>query len=603
MKGTLRKFAPVGILLFTLLTFNCLGQGTAFTYQGRLNDGGNPASGSFDLQFTLWDAVTNGNQMATTLTNAATRAGDGLFVVTLDFGGIFNGPACWLDVAVRTNGGGAFTELYPRQSLTPVPYAIFAGTTSNLSGTLPATQLSGTLAAAQLPVYVATNGASGVNLTGTFSGNGGSLTNYLAANLVNDITIISLVDNITAPSPATNFAFYPIDLTSSNFLTQGGRLAGPGYGSGGTYYAEALIETGAGGFPNDMNPNTMTETFSFEGNQFIAEISGYNNGYSIMVNGVDNFVTNITAEDYNNHYITVTFATSAKRTVQLNNCYPFQGVYVPVTNGWWSGPLTTTSLPKPRMVVLGDSFTEQGYAPAAQCEGPISQLQLLLPNLDIWGFGEGGTGFLNNNPGNGKTNLQARVNDVIRAKADYIVIWAGINDCGYVTNTALRNSFYQAVTNTLIPLQLGLPNARIAVVGPQFPRTAFPIGDVTVFNCALVLSNACNDTGVPYINPVAEPWITGNVLIPNSGNAVIYTSPTDTTHPTVPAGSRFLASKMVQALSQFWSLSAPVANPGGPLVLPANGSPAPVPGLGMLWNSNNALYWVTPAHTNYVTGP
>ena len=54
--------------LFALLTapllaaFNsqfstALAQGTAFTYQGRLIDGGLAASGSYDLQFNLFDDV------------------------------------------------------------------------------------------------------------------------------------------------------------------------------------------------------------------------------------------------------------------------------------------------------------------------------------------------------------------------------------------------------------------------------------------------------------------------------------------------------------------------------------------------------------------
>jgi len=37
--------------------------GTAFTYQGRLVDGAGPANGTYDLQFTLFDAVTAGAQM------------------------------------------------------------------------------------------------------------------------------------------------------------------------------------------------------------------------------------------------------------------------------------------------------------------------------------------------------------------------------------------------------------------------------------------------------------------------------------------------------------------------------------------------------------
>ena len=43
---------------------SALAQGTAFTYQGRLNAGGNPANGLYDLQFTLFNAAANGAQVA-----------------------------------------------------------------------------------------------------------------------------------------------------------------------------------------------------------------------------------------------------------------------------------------------------------------------------------------------------------------------------------------------------------------------------------------------------------------------------------------------------------------------------------------------------------
>src|SRR5437870_47295 len=42
--------------------------GTGFTYQGRLTDGGSPASGQYDLQFTLYDTPTAGNQVGTAIT-------------------------------------------------------------------------------------------------------------------------------------------------------------------------------------------------------------------------------------------------------------------------------------------------------------------------------------------------------------------------------------------------------------------------------------------------------------------------------------------------------------------------------------------------------
>jgi len=39
-----------------------LAQTTSFTYQGRLTDGGTPANGTYEIQFTLWDASAGGTQ-------------------------------------------------------------------------------------------------------------------------------------------------------------------------------------------------------------------------------------------------------------------------------------------------------------------------------------------------------------------------------------------------------------------------------------------------------------------------------------------------------------------------------------------------------------
>src|SRR6266581_3730051 len=122
-----------------------LAQGTAFTYQGRLNNGGIPANGFYDLAFSLFTASNSVGQVATTLTNTNTAVNNGQFTVLLDFGaGVFTGTNLWLQIGVRTNGGGNFTTLSPLQALTPAPYAIFANTASNLAGTLSSAQLAGT---------------------------------------------------------------------------------------------------------------------------------------------------------------------------------------------------------------------------------------------------------------------------------------------------------------------------------------------------------------------------------------------------------------------------------------------------------------------------
>jgi hypothetical protein len=138
------------LAIFALACFQnsptAFAQGTAFSFQGRLNEGVNPANGIYDLRFTVFDAATNGNIVAGPVTNSSAAISQGLFTVTLDPGaGVFNGAGRWMEVAVRTNGGSLFTVLVPRQLTLPVPYAVMAESASNLLGMLPAEQLSGTI--------------------------------------------------------------------------------------------------------------------------------------------------------------------------------------------------------------------------------------------------------------------------------------------------------------------------------------------------------------------------------------------------------------------------------------------------------------------------
>src|SRR6185369_6404229 len=102
-----------GLVLFSTMGHQLVtnAQNTAFTYQGRLNDGTAPANGSYDVRFALYDALTAGVQQGGTLTNSAIGVSNGLFTTTLDFGNVANGTKLWLELGVRTNGGGTFTPL------------------------------------------------------------------------------------------------------------------------------------------------------------------------------------------------------------------------------------------------------------------------------------------------------------------------------------------------------------------------------------------------------------------------------------------------------------------------------------------------------------
>jgi hypothetical protein len=140
---------------------SALAQGTAFTYQGRLNDGTGPANGSYDLRFGLFDAASGGTQQGGTITNVATAVSNGLFTVPLNFGANFPGANRWLEIAVRTNGGSPFITLNSRQQITSSPYAITAGSANGLPG---------------LTVQQNTNGAPDVI--------GGSQNNYVSRGVV-----------------------------------------------------------------------------------------------------------------------------------------------------------------------------------------------------------------------------------------------------------------------------------------------------------------------------------------------------------------------------------------------------------------------------------
>src|SRR4051812_33930989 len=164
----MKTFGRHFLLALTLIVsiHTAAAQGTAFSYQGRLNNGGNPASGTFDLKFTLFNTNSNGIAFAGPVTNSATVVTNGLFIVAIDFGpGVFTGANYWLEIAVRTNGGGAFATLAPRQPVLPTPYSVMANSATTLLGTLPTAQLAGTFPASQLSGTVPS-----ANLSGSYSG-------------------------------------------------------------------------------------------------------------------------------------------------------------------------------------------------------------------------------------------------------------------------------------------------------------------------------------------------------------------------------------------------------------------------------------------------
>lgn len=100
--------------------------GSAFTYQGNLEQAGSPVTGNYDFIFNLMDGpdpfVDNQLAAQTHLDVPVTR---GRFQVELDFGTeVFDGTEYWLEIEVRPAGVGGTVSLFPLQKITPAPYAL-----------------------------------------------------------------------------------------------------------------------------------------------------------------------------------------------------------------------------------------------------------------------------------------------------------------------------------------------------------------------------------------------------------------------------------------------------------------------------------------------
>jgi hypothetical protein len=116
--------ALVAAALYSGSALHAQALGTAFTYQGELHDSAAATlNGSYDFQFTLFDALNAGAQVGAIVNANGVSVNNGIFTVALDFGDQFTGQKRFLAIAVRQTGQPSFTALVPRQELRPAPYA------------------------------------------------------------------------------------------------------------------------------------------------------------------------------------------------------------------------------------------------------------------------------------------------------------------------------------------------------------------------------------------------------------------------------------------------------------------------------------------------
>lgn len=208
-----------------LSALSALGQASTFTYQGQLASNGTPATGLFEMRFALFNHVTTGSQVGSTIAIAPVGVTNGLFAVDLTFGAnSFDGSSRWLEISVRASGStNAFTTLTPRQALNATPYAIRA---ASVSGLLNATNLTGKISDTNLSVNVPllTNDASFTRTVtaSNFVGNGIGLTNLATTNLIGIVADAQLSVNVPRLNAANNV--FQGGVTAASFTGHGGGL-------------------------------------------------------------------------------------------------------------------------------------------------------------------------------------------------------------------------------------------------------------------------------------------------------------------------------------------------------------------------------------------
>lgn len=330
----------------------------------------------------------------------------------------------------------------------------------------------------------------------------------------------------------------------------GGRIYGGDYAVNTSFFNYFGLGFGT------YEPSSACLDFMYTGPVF--EIISYDNGASFRVY-VDDVLVQLAgapADDpVNNPALTRLGNTGDNPRLRLEFNPPAQNAHVRIEgqgldigyfgfgpNDTYSTPSGSSITPKivigPRMIVLGDSFTE-GIGSVGSLESWATQFGRDLGIYDVWPLGVGGTGYLNTVGGTKPTFRSRFDGDVIPFTPNILVFAGGTNDpcADQAAMTALTNE-----CNTLFAhAKASLPNASIYVMSPwEGPNSH----DQPHINASAAVLAAVNATGgIKWIDSSAIFTGTGFAgNLKNDGNSDLYFS-SDGAHPNA-AGHNYLAKQL-----------------------------------------------------------
>ncbi|MFI0451685.1 SGNH/GDSL hydrolase family protein [Actinomadura sp. 6N118] len=221
-------------------------------------------------------------------------------------------------------------------------------------------------------------------------------------------------------------------------------------------------------------------------------------------------------------------------------------------NGQARGGAGTSTQVTPVVMILGDSYTvgergsqpETTYAPAAA----------RLLGWQVVAAGKAGTGFVatgtrrrsttQGGAGAARTSGQTFMGLFEsqlgwRPAPDLLIVSGGHNDRKY---PAMQTA--QAARELLSRAKLRWPGTPIVLIGPIWGNDTPAPATLAIRD---VLRGVAQELKIPFIDPIAQRWITGNRAT-GTGNAPGYIRP-DGVHPTIE-GHRYLATRLVDDIKR-----------------------------------------------------
>lgn len=239
----------------------CTATAATFSYEGHLDDRGQPANGVYDVQLTPFPAETAGASLASPIVFERVPVNGGRFRLEFELPPL-QSELAWVEVGVRDPGAGTFSRIPARTKAIAAPLIGQCWATTGDTGSTPATNFLGTTDAQPLVIRSANQQVTRLEAlalpgpAGGFSANvlQGSPENFISAG-VRGATISGGGARSGDSEPI--YAGEGPNFVSDHYGTVGGGYANLA-GNGGATTNDNPFATVAGGFGNQAQGPTST---------------------------------------------------------------------------------------------------------------------------------------------------------------------------------------------------------------------------------------------------------------------------------------------------------------------------------------------------------